>query len=71
MQSLTSFNTASLLVSESNRDLLNIFDTIYSKVGTCGLGVNGVLAFDEWVGDVGVVLSGVLASRDVLEFCVV
>ena len=69
MQSLTSFKTASLLVREAMSVLLNIFDTIYSNVGTCGLGANGVLALEEWVGDVGVMLCAMLVAGGVLMFC--
>ena len=64
IQSLTSFSTASLLFSEAINDLLKIFETICSNVGTFGLGVRGVLAFDEWVGVVGVVFIVGLASRE-------
>ena len=67
IQSRTSFNTASLLVSDAINDLLKISDTMYSNVGTCGLGVRGVLAIDECVGDVGVVMSGEFAARVLCE----
>ena len=63
MQSRTSFIKVSLLVSEAIKDLLNIFLTIWSKVGNWGLGVRGVLRFEDKAGDVGVEIKSGFAAR--------
>ena len=66
IQSLTSFNTASLLVRDAINDLLNIVLRLLSKVGIRGLGVRGVLTFDDRAGEVEVVMGLGFAVRVVL-----
>ena len=47
-----------MLVSAAINDLLTILFTILSNVGIWGLGVRGVLTFDDKAGEIGVVGMG-------------
>ena len=51
IQSRTCLRTASLLVRAAINDLLKILFTILSNVGIWGLGVRGVLIFDDRAGE--------------------
>ena len=63
IQSRTSFKTASLLVRDAIRDLLNILFTLRSNVGVYGLVVRGVPTLEDEAGDVGAEIRVELAVR--------
>ena len=66
IQSRTSFKTASLLVRDAIRDLLNILFIIWSNVEICGLAVRWVLTLEDGAGDVVVNIWVELAARVLL-----
>ena len=67
IQSRTAFKTASLLVRDAIRDLLNNLFSIRSNVGIWGIGVKGVLTSDNRAGNVGVVIREGFAAPGAFE----
>ena len=55
VQDAVSLRTASLLIKNAIRHLLNTLPTTLSKADNCGLGVRGVLTPEDTVGEVSVV----------------